>query len=127
MSGLTCFVSTPSRKCSYISFFAENTLTDIVYPDMLEKVFLLIAHAMLFQLKSGPPLFTLHFRWDISEAALTFNGLVPLNLKHLFSSVGNQIGMLLTFPHFPTFRRNCCEDWTGVTKGYSIHTDKCVK
>jgi len=30
MSGLTCFVSTPTQKCSY-------TVTDIVYPDVLEN------------------------------------------------------------------------------------------
>ena len=127
MSGLTCFVSTPTQNVFVLFFFAENTVTDIVYPDMLEKLFMLIAHAMLFQSKRGPPLFKLHFTWDISEAALTFDGLFPLKLKHLTSSVGTQIGMLLTFSHFPPLRRNCCEDWTDAAKGYSIRTDKCVK
>lgn len=74
-----------------------------------------------------PPLFTLHCKWDISEAALIYDRPIPLNLKHFISSVGTQIGMLLMFPHFPPLRRNCCEDWADAANGYSIHTDKCVK
>jgi hypothetical protein len=53
------FCLNPDTKAFVHFLFAENIVTDIVYPDMLEKFFLLIAHAMLLQLKSGPPLFTL--------------------------------------------------------------------
>ena len=120
------FCLKPNTKVFVHFFFAENIVTDIVCPDMLENFFMLIAHARLFQSERGLPLFTLNFRWDISEAALTFDRLVPPNLKHLNSSVGTQIGTLLTFPHFPPFHRNCCEDWTDAATD-SNHTDKCAK
>ena len=68
---------------------------------MLEKLFMLIGHAKLFQSKRGPPLFTLHFRWDISAAALTFDGLVP-QLKTFDPFCGYPNKDAVNVPTFPT-------------------------